>query len=435
MLAMDTISVSAVSFVLVTLLLITWNYYVHRHHEDARRLRLILDRIIEHRKIADFSFLGKTTIDQRLKLRSKPNARLNLTFKLSNSFTTSDQRVHQEFLNRARHAISPVHRSSWAKIGVLTQEILKLSRKHFDDAPPYIPLASFVRVVVFSIELHVLFKIDPSNIDLGEARKATTAINRLWIQSKNPNSIPSLYNQRVLEDALERLLPNEFHREDRTHPLNLIMPAYETLWRVVLLTFVSIAHRNEDSQTTDELQKAVENVPQCFDQKNDAEMRALAIAKEGLRLYPPTKRIYRATSTTDGENGVVAANVEKVHRDSQVWGADALQFKPTRFHNWRREGTSMAPEQATRSNIDVEYLRGLSYFPFGVGGHPCPASRGFGEKMIALLVVELTRHFGTRQKGSKIHFGNAEVQKKVSALLPSGREDMENWVLEIEGGN
>lgn len=117
------------------------------------------------------------------------------------------------------------------------------------------------------------------DIDLEEATKATKAINELWIQSKGQGVAPSLYEKKLLSNTLKKLLPNQPVEDDHFHPLDLIMPAYETLWRVVLLTFVSIASQNVDPVITDELQEAVRNVPECYCQKNDAEMRALAIAK------------------------------------------------------------------------------------------------------------------------------------------------------------
>ncbi|KAI0538912.1 hypothetical protein GGR58DRAFT_525527 [Xylaria digitata] len=428
---MISISVRKVLLVVISFLVSCCVRWCFSH---IRRPRPTLD-VIEHQKIADFSFLGVTTLGQRLEVRAKPNNRLILAFKLDNSFTTCDQRVHQEFLGEAKNAIGRVHRDSWVKFGAVAQTILNSSLKYLEDAPPYIPLASLVRVVSFSFVIHVLFRIEPSDIDLGEVKNATEAINRLWVQSKDPNSIPSLRDRRLLDKALETLFRNEFSRNNHTRPLNLIMPAYETLWRVVLLTFVSIANQNEDPQTTKELHEAIKNVPQCFSQKDKAEMRALAIAKEGLRLYPPTKRIYRATSTADGENGVVAADVEKCHREYRFWGPDALQFKPMRFHDWPREGRAKPLSRTTVLNRHVEWLETQSYFPFGVGGHICPAAGGFGEKIITLLVVELTRRFKTRQSGLIIHFGNVQVQERNSTPLPSGRGDMENWVLEVEGGD
>ncbi|KAI0097935.1 cytochrome P450 [Nemania sp. FL0031] len=387
-------------------------HYIWEYHERSRR-RHHNSEIQHYRHIADFSFLNPTTLEDRLKLRAKPNNRLITAFNISNSFTTDDRHVHHEFLTRVKKVVHLVHTEDWIKLSEVSKTIMNLCLSHFKDGLPYIPIAPFVRVVSFSLVLHILFGIEPLEVDPEEVRRATGAINRLWIQSKNEHAAPSLYDKKMLNNALERLFPEETMSDDRIRPLDLIMPAYETLWRIVLLTFVSAASRNSDT-TEEELQEAMRNVPQCFFQKNDIEMRALAIAKEGLRLYPPTKRIYRAKSTTDGESGVIFANVLACHRNGLIWGADALEFKPRRFHNW-----SHAEER-------------LSYFPFGIGRHLCPASAGYGDRIITLLVVELARRFGTRQTGLKIHFGDVELQQRVSKPLPSGRGDMENWVLEID---
>ncbi|KAI0451962.1 cytochrome P450 [Xylaria acuta] len=428
---MSSVSILAVFLALVTSAFIAG--CIQWYHQHLRCQRTVGHQVAEYRQIADFSFLNAKALEDRLKLRAKPNARLVMAFGLDNSFTTHNREVHQEFLKIANTAIRLVHTGNWIKLGEDAGTVLDLCLEYFKDELPYIPLAPMVRLVSFSLVLRVLFDVEPSAIDLNEARKATNAINRLWIQSKNRHFIPSPYDKRLLDNALERLLPNESMHDDCTSPLNLIMPAYETLWRVVLLTFVSIASRAVDPGTIEELQEAVKNVPQCFCQNNDAEMRALAIAKEGLRLYPPTKRIYRAMSTTDGEGGVAVADVEACHRDCHVWGTDALQFKPTRFHNWPHEDATKTSRRTTQSGLHTKGWERLSYFPFGVGKHICPAAAGFGEKMIALLVIELTRRFGTRQTGLKIHFGDVKIQQQVSTPLPSGRSDMENWVLEAEG--
>ncbi|KAI1119061.1 hypothetical protein F5Y14DRAFT_438150 [Nemania sp. NC0429] len=383
-------------------------------------------QVMEQRRIADFSFFNAKSLEDRLKLRAKSNARLVTAFDIHNSFTTPYEGLHKKFLKEAKSAIDKGHTEDWIELGKVTQTILNACQGHFRDGSPYIPLATFVRVVSFSVVLHVLFGIEPSGIDLNEAIKATTAINRLWIQSKDRRVLPSLYEKKLLDNALEKLLPNQLVGNGDFRPLDLIMPAYETLWRVVLLTFVSIASQNTDPLTAEELREAVKNVPECFCQNNDAEMQALAIAKEGLRLYPPTKRIYRATSTADNESGAISADVEACQRDWRVWGFHALDFMPIRFHHWNNKDGSKGY---------LEELQKLSYFPFGLSRHICPAAAMFGDKIITLLVVELARHFGTRETGLKIHFGKVGAQQNLPGPLPSGRDDMENWELEVDEGN
>jgi hypothetical protein len=64
--------------------------------------------------------------------------------------------------------------------------------------------------------------------------------------------------------------------------------------------------------------------------------------------------------------------------------------------------------------------------------HGCPAAAGFGERIITLLVIALVRQFGTRETGLNMYFGNEVLQQQGSSSpLPSGRSEMENWVLEV----
>lgn len=71
----------------------------------------------------------------------------------------------------------------------------------------------------------------------------TESINALWILSKD-NKVPSEAEGLTLKKALAVLFPDMNLLEtkpvdNRENPLNLIISAYETLWRVVLSGFLS----------------------------------------------------------------------------------------------------------------------------------------------------------------------------------------------------
>lgn len=96
------------------------------------------------------------------------------------------------------------------------------------------------------------------------------------------------------------------------------------------------------------------------------------IVAEGLRLYPPTKRIYRQMETEE-----VAVDIEYLHRNIDEWGDDALEFVPSRW--------------ATSATEGVE-KRG--YIPFGAGRFECPARPHFWPFTIGILVGVLMAKFG-----------------------------------------
>ncbi|KAK1992796.1 hypothetical protein LX36DRAFT_662091 [Colletotrichum falcatum] len=208
------------------------------------------------------------------------------------------------------------------------------------------------------------------------------------------------------------------------------MPAYETLWRVVLLTYVHVAFRHVDAATRDEVCEVVEVVSRDGGQEaqthptvdNFARVRpghqspktvqntlTVRCLQEALRLYPPTKRIYRASASR-----TAAADVESMHHDERIWGPDALEFRP---------GRSGA---LTRRQKDA-------YMPFGVGKNACPAANGFGRRMVASLVVVLVTRLGTRSSGARIRFGDDELDVFDGTPLPTGRDDMGAWVISLDG--
>lgn len=86
------------------------------------------------------------------------------------------------------------------------------------------------------------------------------------------------------------------------------------------------------------------------------------VLQEVLRLYPPLLSLFRLTQTTVklGEfclpPGVVMyLSLMSVHRDPEIWGDDAHEFKPERFS----EGFSKASKNQA------------AYLPFGSGPRIC----------------------------------------------------------------
>jgi hypothetical protein len=117
-------------------------YCIRLCHGNLRRRWRTDVRAIENRRIADFTASNARSLDERLKLRAKPNARLILAFNLNNSFTTTDRRVHWEFLKRASQEIHLAHTEDWIKLGEVSSTILSLCMEHFKRELPYVPLAS-----------------------------------------------------------------------------------------------------------------------------------------------------------------------------------------------------------------------------------------------------------------------------------------------------
>ncbi|RYO95840.1 hypothetical protein DL764_007592 [Monosporascus ibericus] len=397
------------------------------HNRPYRRLQDARALVADARAIAafDIAAVRLRTVD-RLTLRAIPNRRLVEAFGIDNSFTTTDSKRHTDFLTQATRKIQSVNSKGWARLFDVAQKAMGLAEAHVKSESPgaglQIPLARLVRILTFVTVLNVLFGVKPGDIAIQDVVTATDLINTLWMLSKDCSnkSLLAMDKQRLRMtlDHMLRTLGEPGGDERRLNPLNLIMPAYETLWRVVLLTFLAAAFRTSDPDTVHWFRDVMHSVPSCFDRdrgstgEGDAEKIALAFAKEGLRLYPPTKRIYRGPLPGGPQRRAWRADIERCHRDPAIWGADALRFNPLRFF-------LLAPDQKS------------AYMPFSVRPHECPAERGgFGERAIMLLVVVLARRLGTRESGLLVRFNDTVLDGDDADMpLPNARDAAERWVV------
>ncbi|KAI1652774.1 hypothetical protein F4813DRAFT_400568 [Daldinia decipiens] len=377
--------------------------------------------IPDHRAVASFGVLQDRSLQNRLIARAIPNGRLLDAFGIDNPFTTTSVITYRRFIQKVGPGLHGTKPKKWLKFFNAASTTLNLILLQHRSVRYSLPLAALVRQLVFVSILHAFFGVDPNNVNLHDVDIATELINLLWVQSKTtPQSYP-LGGRVVLEVALRQILPDKFPCSAKDHPLNIIIPAYETMWRVVLLTFISAGFRNVDQETADQFRKVIERGPECFKGSKSKDIRTMAVnfAKEGLRLYPPTKRVYRAVLTGPRSPPFITydekiADIEKCHRDPNIW-TNPEQFRPSRF----------LPEEFT-DNMKEAYL------PFSLAPHRCPAADTFAPHAIIILVVVLARGLGTLESGSNVWFRNARLDEDRSALLPSGRLDMEDWKLEMK---
>ncbi|KAK3711838.1 hypothetical protein LTR37_009356 [Vermiconidia calcicola] len=178
----------------------------------------------------------------------------------------------------------------------------------------------------------------------------------------------------------------------KDNPMNLILPGYETLWRVVLRCYLELTSRQHGSQ--DEWQRIV----QAFADRPTPEtlgmdktgLTAKRLAREALRLYPPTRRVYREYQDGEGQTPERWVQLETANQMGKIEIVD--------------------------------------FMPFGTKPFMCPAKRSlsgklpFGYAMVALLVGVLVKE--TRDMW--------EVQSPLPAKeipLATGREDYADLLL------
>jgi len=190
---------------------------------------------------------------------------------------------------------------------------------------------------------------------------------------------PKESSKSKLEKALLSVFP-KMKPEPRDKPLNLILPAYETLRRVVLSCFIEVTFRpRAKPEWRSELTRFLDNpTKESFDEvrceAQSTPVSAAFIVNEALRLYPSTKSVYQHFKMDNQDHDeIVVADIERCHRRTELCGTDAESFDPSRWDGKR------AVAQA-------------AFMPFGYSPFLCPAKLEYGPMMIGMLVATLSIH-------------------------------------------
>lgn len=239
-------------------------------------------------KIASFRHHERPSLEERLHLRATQNRRLKLAFGIDNSLTTESRTVHLAFLKRASQLLG--RDRDWAELFRIAERFvvserdnaIMLATNDGSDRTSRLALAQLVRCMVLSVVLFDSFGVDPARTPRDVLVTITEEINRQWLSSKlRPSEVtPSAkLNQAVADLRIKSPFPgSQGSLLSPEEVLGLLMPQYETLWRVVLLTFVS-AYYHQPNTVNDTLQRTA-NVPGCLGNPSQ-EKEALKLAKVG----------------------------------------------------------------------------------------------------------------------------------------------------------
>lgn len=362
---------------------------------------------------------------KRLESRAFPNQRLVAAFGINNAFTTTDGKYARALRAAAVEKIK-MEDSDWKRIAGFAERLVRESIANARSSYLDTSLDSLVQCIALRLALHVLFRLHPLELDERLIMKFAEAINNCWVNSKSSarHAAKRLRGAKVtLNDALYKLFPEYGPGSDsRDNPLNYILPAYETLWRIVLLCFIEVSFRQHRQAETVEWRKVLEtfltNPTQAAFEKSvtteaGQSVSVSHIVNEGLRLYPPTRRVHRMYHLKGPlcKPEILAADIEKMQRDPAIWN-DPLTFKPSR---WLKIG------EDARS----------AFMPFGNKPFVCPAQKEFGPRMIGILVAALAVHIdpvGLELRYLK-HCGRGSILGDVEKI-DTDRDAYESWWVE-----
>ncbi|RDW62935.1 uncharacterized protein DSM5745_10046 [Aspergillus mulundensis] len=328
--------------------------------------------IIEGTRFPD----GKQNTLSSYEARARKNGNLKWTFGIQNAFTTNDESDAKKFVKEAQRLIS-VAGVDWDGLArELSRMIEGIIDKNLDGVQARIAVTPKVRALSLRTSLWVISSEMRNGIQIRTEDLANLGkiINSTWIDMKGEageQKVLEFKDNADLQARLSAVLPTT-------------SPTFETLWRIVLSLFIVLRGHHNQRYKQILIEFARKPTTAQFRREYDNGISAEFIVKEGLRLYPPTRRIRRifkfpVAGSIRQQCITAAANVEACHRDMEVWGPGALEFKPAR---WK----------------EISKTQRENFLAFGCSPFLCPASNGFGTMAIGLLVGVLSDAFGDREE-------------------------------------
>ena len=354
---------------------------------------------------------GDRNMISKVESRAYPNQRLVRTFGINNAFTTTNEQYRKKFRNHAQEKIT-LDNGTWRNIADFAKQLVSIAIPQSTSDAAYIRLDTLGQSVTLKISLHVLFNLDPLQLDDKPIVEIAEDINFLWNKSKSNRNYLSEADRKPLMEALSFVLPG-MGSKPHENPLNLILPAYETMWRVALFCFMEVTFRpGARPEWRKVLDEFLADPTKARFEKRGLGLNAVSAAdiiNEALRLYPPTKRVYRRfhmAGKADPE--IVAADIEACHRIPGIWGSDSWLFRPSRWSKIGNEARN-------------------AFMPFGGGTFVCPAKQDFGPKMIGVIVAALANQIIPRDWKLRLCIGgpNGEGELDPEEPLVSNRIEYE----------
>jgi hypothetical protein len=374
---MDSSYVCAGSFIIIAFILLVFSLSLKESigRNSKRDLRVSVLQILDP---------DGAVMSDVLQSRAAPNQRLRLAFGLTNTFVSPNLQVHTFF---KRHASQLMRAAAFDARGAAARRLRDITT---DAMQAYLPFSSLsptpIKLDVPNMRFDILIQgvtlraivaylldVDVQALAWEDIHVVTSGINTLWNLSKVPGKQPS---PSLLANVNMRLNSWVGAKCVFENPIDIIIPAYETMWRVVAIS-VAYAANDQDMGATF-VSFAEHPTLERFADFGEGTHSPESVVLETLRLYPPTKRISREISVyhpfakrfPDPLRSLLArtlpsvfaprvetlrADVEAAQRDPSVWGYDAADFNPTRFKE---------PQQLRES-----------MFAFGGGPVGCVAKR------------------------------------------------------------
>ncbi|KAJ3740419.1 hypothetical protein DFH05DRAFT_1405193 [Lentinula detonsa] len=307
-----------------------------------------------------------TSVRGLLKSRSLANQRLLHTFNITNTFVQADIQTHNIFVGRMKDLLrAQARHGQWGGFLGIARQAVASELNRYDIGQGFsTAFADLVQIV--TLKTIMVSLLDPDrdmeSIDAQDLRASATLITELWAMSKKQTSVSSAASSpsssctlpdvdalATLSTHLRRLLPDT---EKYPNPIDFVVPTWETLWRLVA---TSLAHVYDNEVYRHNFQELLgDPTAERFRTTSfDSTLCTEWIINETLRLHPPSRHISRSFPVKEhpGLRILVSllpkfirgrlkldsiirseiADIESIHLSTNIWGPDALEFKPRRW--------------------------------------------------------------------------------------------------------
>lgn len=358
-----------------------------------------------------------------VRARATSNQRLVTVFGIDNAFTTFDTQRKRDFVIEANDKVKNISDEEWQDLA--NKALWWASDKLYaeEGSPKRLDLTELVQFLTMKVSLTFFFSPKPEALRTGEGVKYISfiakEINRLWLASKADPISEKWEDQTYFHQALHyvtgssdmRIAEDPHFLDPKKNPLNWILPAYESMWRIVLTTIRQLYFESGDCNDHFHamLQFLKKPCKRTFrDQDKVCKFSAHHLIKECLRLYPPVRQIGRSLPE-NGDIKHVKADIRECQRNHLL-----ADFEPDDFHP---ERWAYIEAQSNASSLS-DFEEQLGFLPFGSAPFKCPAGKSnFAFRMIGILVGAI---LNSLEEGGAVW---GEDPNEVYDELGSGREE------------
>ncbi|PLN80046.1 hypothetical protein BDW42DRAFT_186369 [Aspergillus taichungensis] len=278
-----------------------------------------------------------------LRGRALANQRLCTVFGISNAFTNDNQGEVERFVRDTRGLLR-LSSGHWEQLSYVICDSARRTLHVNASSTSGVLLVNLVQILTLRVVLHVLFamKNEASYTPDECLVELASEINKAWIKSKDSSEVQPFEENISLQKSITAIFPKADRLHGAENPLNLILPGFETMWRIALRVFLEVGFKTGlCNPHWRKMLAAFARRPTKseFERKSHRGVSASMLIQEALRLYPPTRRIYRAADCVESNSEeVFAFDVEASHHETSAWGSTATEFNPERW-------TGLTPRQ------------------------------------------------------------------------------------------